>query len=175
MPASLQHDASALAWVVVAAYFAGALAAFVAGRSTRSGRDRRFWFAMTGLLLVLGLNKQLDLQTFVTTFGRSVARSEGWYQYRREVQAAFVALLTLAAIGFVAVLPRWSRGMPRTVRFAAAGSVLLFAFILIRAASFNHIDEWVTTDVAGLRSGWWLELAGIAVIGCSAVVYRSRR
>jgi hypothetical protein len=29
-------------------------------------------------------------------------------------------------------------------------------------------------DVLGLRSGRWLELAGIAVIGCSAVAYRSR-
>jgi hypothetical protein len=33
----------------------------------------------------------------------------------------------------------------------------------------------VTIDVAGLRSGWWLELAGIAVIGTSAAIRGGRR
>lgn len=174
MLASLQHDASAFAWVVVVAYFAGALAAIAAGCSARNRRERSFWFVMTGLLVLLGLNKQLDLQTFVTTFGRSLARNGDWYEYRREVQAAFVALVAFAAIGGVAALVSWSRGTARAVKIAAAGSVLLFAFIVLRAASFHHIDKWVTLDVAGLRSGWWLELAGIAAVGCSAVAYRSR-
>jgi uncharacterized membrane protein (UPF0136 family) len=172
--ASVQHDASAFAWVVVAAYFAGALAAFAAGSSARSRRERRFWFVMAGLLVLLGLNKQFDLQTFVTTFGRSLAQNGHWYEYRRAVQAAFVALVAFAAASGVAALVSWSRGTARAVKIAAAGSVLLFAFIVLRAASFHHIDEWVTMDVLGLRSGRWLELAGIAVIGCSAVAYRSR-
>jgi hypothetical protein len=32
----------------------------------------------------------------------------------------------------------------------------------------------VTRNVAGMRSGWWLELAGVVVIGSSAIAYRSR-
>jgi hypothetical protein len=53
------------------------------------------------------------------------------------------------------------------------GIAILLAFILLRAASFHHIDDWVTVDVRGLRGGWWLELAGIVVITLSALTYRA--
>ena len=61
----------------------------------------------------------------------------------------------------------------RPARTAAGGIALLFIFILLRAASFHHIDDWVTVDVRGLRSGWWLELVGIVVIAISALAHRS--
>ena len=34
------------------------------------------------------------------------------------------------------------------------------------------MDIWVTRNVAGMRSGWWLELAGIVVIGLSLWLLR---
>ena len=52
----------------------------------------------------------------------------------------------------------------------AIHAVLLFVFM--RAASFHHLDEWVTVKIGLMRSGWWLELAGIAVIALSAVAFR---
>ena len=58
------------------------------------------------------------------------------------------------------------------MKAAAVGIGLLMVFIFMRAASFHHIDDWVTINIAGLRSGWWLELAGIAVMGLSALAYR---
>ena len=57
------------------------------------------------------------------------------------------------------------------MKTAAIGLVLLFAFIVMRAASFHHMDKWVTRNVAGMRSGWWLELLGITVTGLSAIAY----
>ena len=60
------------------------------------------------------------------------------------------------------------------VKSAAVGIVLLFTFVVMRAGSFHHLDNWVTINVAGMRSGWWLELAGIAMIGLSALVFRVR-
>ena len=54
------------------------------------------------------------------------------------------------------------------------GLAILLAFIFVRAASFHHIDYWVTVPIAGLRSGWWLELLGIAVISWAAATYRRR-
>ena len=91
------------------------------------------------------------------------------------MQGGFVlALLAIGLIG-LAVLVRWLRGSSRSVNAAAAGIVLLFIFIVLRAASFHHIDHWVTIDIAGLKRGWWLELAGIVVIGISALIYRARR
>jgi hypothetical protein len=68
---------------------------------------------------------------------------------------------------------RWLRGVTVSAKVAAMGLVILLAFIFLRASSFHHIDYWVTIHVAGMRSGWWLELLGIVVIG-SAAAWRSR-
>lgn len=173
MLASLAHDGGAYAWLVVVAYLLGAAFAALAARGAKRKRERLFWYAMAFLLLILGANKQLDLQTLVTTVGRDLAKSEGWYQYRRIAQVVFVGLLAVGAIAFLAAILAWARKAPRSVKVAAAGSVLLSAFIVTRAASFHHIDEWVTVSIDGLRSGWWLELAGIAAIGFSGLAYRA--
>ena len=175
MPGNLIHGPTPGAWLVVAAYFAGAVAAFLAARSAVARRERRLWLAMAILLVLLGLGKQLDLQVPLTGLGRSLARSGGWYESRKAVQAAFVALLALASLGAGAVLLRWTRRSGRFVKIAALGASLLFAFIVARAASIHQVDRWVTREVGGVRIGWWLELAGIAVIGLSAVAYRFRR
>ena len=167
------HDRFALAWVIVAAYFVGAIAAFVASRGGRK-RDRRFWLAICVLLVVLGLNKELDLQTYVTVEGRELAKSFGWYEQRRLVQGVFLLALALAAVITVGALMKGLRRSPPPMKWAAVGIALLLIFILARAATFHHIDEWVTINFGGLRSGWWIELAGIAVIAVSAIAFRSR-
>ncbi len=90
------------------------------------------------------------------------------------MQGGFLLLLGTAGVMAAFLLAGWLRRSSRSARTAAVGIALLFAFVIMRAASFHHIDQWVTIDVAGLRSGWWLELAGIAVIGVSALLYRGR-
>ena len=170
----LAHDLSLLGWLITAAYFAAAFLTLRAARGSGDERDRMFWIGCSALLLLLGLNKQLDLQGYLTTAGRSLARQEGWFEYRRLVQAAFIVTLCIAAATTLAVLAAWLRRSATAVKVAALGIVLLFTFILWRAASFHHMDVWVTRDVAGMRSGWWLELAGVVTIGLSAIVYRSR-
>ena len=162
------HDPTLLAWVITAAYFVAAVLTIVAARSSSNGRDRIFWCACAALLVVLGFNKQLDLQGYITTAGRALAKQEGWFPVRRLVQAAFILALGIVAAGVLASLVVWLRRSARTVKIAALGIVLLFAFVLMRAASFHHMDAWVTRDVAGMRSGWWLELAGIIVMALSA-------
>ena len=80
-------DPSVMGWATVAAYGACALLAFWAAR-VRPADDRRcFWFWVTvGLLMVvLAVNKQLDLQTLFTDIGRQVARHQGWIEQRRTV------------------------------------------------------------------------------------------
>ena len=173
IPVLLINDRSTTAWVIVALYFAAAATALWASRSGRK-RDRRFWLGTAVLLALLGLNKELDFQTYLTDAARRLAHSEGWYDYRRLVQGAFLLLL---AVGFglvIVTLARWLRRSPVPVKVAALGIVLLFAFIVMRAGSFHHIDRWVTVSVAGLRSGWWLEIAGTALIALSAIAYRLR-
>lgn len=171
--AALFNDRTTFAWVIVALYFAAAGAAFWASAAAES-RERYFWLA-TGLLLVLlGLNKELDLQTLLTETARDFTKSAGLYEQRRLMQGAFLLVLSVIGVVTLAVVVRWLRGSSKWVKAAAAGIVLLFTFVVVRAAAFHHIDHWVAIDIAGLRSGWWLELAGIAVIGISALVFGAR-
>jgi hypothetical protein len=171
----LIHDATPFAWVIVAAYFGGAIACSWAARLAAGARDRRFWVATALLLVFLGLNKQLDLQTLLTEAGRWMAHREGWYGARRFVQAAFVVLLAAGGLVCLVALSAWLRRSVALVKVAALGIVLLFAFIVLRAASFHHMDFWVTRTVGGIRSGWLLEFIGILVIAVSALVYGRQR
>lgn len=170
--ALLINDRSTTAWVIVAAYFAGAAAAFWASGAARK-RERRFWIGTALLLTFLGFNKELDLQTFLTDTARKLAHYEGWYDQRRLVQGLFLLLLAAGLIVAIIALARWLRRSPLPVKSAALGIALLFAFVVMRAGSFHHMDRWVTVNIGGLRRSWWLELAGIAVIAASAFAYRN--
>jgi len=167
------HDTASLAWIIVAAYGCGALLALTAGRSVTAKRERTFWHIAAAVLLLLGLNKQLDIQMLLTDAARSFARDGGWYEQRRIVQGVFLLAMALGTAGAAVLLTLWLHGLARMAKVAATGLMLLMGFVLLRAAAFHHIDAWVTVNVAGLRSGWWLELAGIALIGASAAVRRA--
>jgi hypothetical protein len=159
-----------LGWLITVAYFAAAALTLIAARRTNEGRERMFWVGCTALLVLLGFNKQLDLQGYITTGGRSLAQHGGWYEQRRLVQGMFLLALCVAAASATTILALWLRRSAAEIRIAAAGIILLFSFVLWRAASFHHMDVWVTRNVAGMRSGWWLETAGIIIIGLSAVL-----
>ena len=171
--AALFNDRTTFAWVIVVCYFAGA-GASVGAWTRAESRERRFWLATAILLVLLGLNKELDLQNALTQSARAVVRNLGLYEHRRLMQGGFLLLLGTTGVMAAFLLAGWLRRSSRSARTAAVGIALLFAFVIMRAASFHHIDRWVTIDVAGLRSGLWLELAGIAVIGVSALLYRGR-
>jgi hypothetical protein len=170
---AMVHDQGSLAWIVVAAYLLGALLAFAAaGRAT--SRERIFWNMTAIALVFLGINKQLDFQTDLTDVARAAALSEGWYGWRRDAQGLFILIVAVASVALCLLLWLWLRNAATSVKAAAAGLAVLLAFIFIRAASFHHIDYWVTIRIAGLRSGWWLELLGIGTIAFAAGAYRYR-
>ena len=91
-------DPTVMGWVAVAAYLSAAAFAGVAG--TRAAfpissrrRERLFWLSLFLVLSFLAINKQLDLQSFLTALGRCLSRTQGWYDNRRDVQQDFVLAL----------------------------------------------------------------------------------
>lgn len=168
-------DRSIIAWGIVLGYVAAALLAFAAAKRGRKAAERWFWILAAAVLLLLGLNKQLDVQTFIVDLARELARAGGWYEHRRIVQGAFIGGLVAGAAAGALVLATRLRRAPMTIKIAGAGLVLLALFVIIRAASLHPVDLWVTADVAGLRTGWWIEIAGIAVVALGAARYRARR
>src|SRR3954452_14044830 len=93
-------DPTLLGWATVVGYFGAALLAYRALRLHQAAppsKDRRllmgFWAVVLCAMVLLGVNKQLDLQTWLTEIGRDLARSEGWYQRRQVFQVAFIGAI----------------------------------------------------------------------------------
>ena len=164
-------DPTPLGWATVIAYFVAALLAVLAARRPRP--DRRFWSAVALLLIALGINKQLDLQSLLTTVGRNLAHAQHWYDQRRTYQMLFIALFIALCLVIVLLLWRRTRRASEPVRAAMIGVVVLLGFIAVRAASFDHFDTLLMDRIGGWRLNWLLELGGIALIGLPAAVAAS--
>jgi hypothetical protein len=172
-------DPTVVGWVTVAAYFAAAVCCAVASRSLRgsgdSGRRRReraIWGCLSAALFLLGINKQLDLQSAFTELGRILAKSEGWYKDRQVYQGLFILALGLAAFAVVCVLAYLARKLSAWTKLAVTGSVLIIAYVVIRAASFHHFDVFIQSRIFSIKMNWILELGGIAVVLWSALMRR---
>jgi hypothetical protein len=158
---------------VIAYFLAVALCLHAAWRS--AGSNRRIWTAVSVILALLGVNKQLDLQSLLTQIGRDLARDEGWYEFRQRVQATFLVLLALATAGTAVMAIRICRGRGPAVAVGAIGMIFLLAFIFARALSFHAGDRLIRYELAGLRLNWILELGGIALIALGARMAAHRR
>jgi hypothetical protein len=172
-------DPTVVGWVTVAAYFAAAVCCAVASRSLRgigeSGRRRRervIWGSLSAALFLLGINKQLDLQSAFTEIFRIIAKSDGWYQDRKVYQGLFILAFGLAALAVVCVLAYLARKLSSWTKLAVTGSVLIISFVVIRAASFHHFDVFIQSRILSIKMNWILELGGIAIVLWSALMRR---
>ena len=170
-------DPSIMGWVTVAAYFGTSVLALLTALKCRRANVEtgfRFWGLLAIFLLLLGINKQLDLQSFFTEIGRMLARDEGWYRERRSVQFVFVVIIGFA--GVIAVFSVWYmlRNEWRNYLLPLTGFLLLVTFIIIRAASFHHVERLLKSGPAGVRMNWIMELGGILIIAIGGIYSNSR-
>ncbi|TCD01869.1 hypothetical protein EYB45_10570 [Erythrobacteraceae bacterium CFH 75059] len=165
-------------WVTVAAYLGTAALSAGAARQAflrRRPRERLFWLLVTGLLCFLGVNELLDLQTLLTDIGRANARAYGWYGNHRQVQYYFVLILSLIAVAAGMLMLRLTRRTPGSIRLALAGLVFIGLFVLLRAASFHHLDDLLGSGFKSFPLGSFQEVFGIALVALAAALYRRRR
>ncbi len=168
-------DPTFMGWLTVAAYAVAAAVSLMAAlrqpASDREGRrSRRVWMGVAILMAALCVNKQLDLQSLLTDVGRVIAHAQGWYDQRRLVQRWFVAAVSAGGIIALAALAWRLRSVLKGRRLLLFGLGFLLMFIIIRAASFHHVDELLGVQVIGLRVNWILELTGIGLVGLSAAL-----
>lgn len=166
-------DPTFTGWLTVVAYFMAAwLCLRAARRSAASARatnaEALIWTGLTCFLIVLGINKQLDLQSGLTAIGRALAKEQGWYRQRHQVQVLFIKTVAASAALVGAVALWLARRHLRRLGLALSGACMLLAFVVIRAASFHKVDRLIVTDFFGMRINAWLELGGIATVGLGA-------
>jgi len=162
-------DPTFMGWFTVFAYFAtGFLCWRAAKKETLNRNVRLFWLALTTLLILLGFNKQLDLQTAFTFIAKDFAKSTGWYENRRVVQGIFVLCIAVGGIASVAWLSWIFRNDLARMWRVFVGLGFLLSFIVIRAASFHYIDQFLRSGPGTVRMNWILELGAIAAIAWPA-------
>lgn len=169
-------DPDFLGWFTTVAYLAaGGICTWAWRRETAAARSAdgrgyvpRFWLMLAIAMALLGVNKQLDLQSWFTQVGKDIAKSEGWYARRRPVQVAFVAAVGVVGMTGVGLVAWWLRGNFRRYRVAVAGLVYVACFVVIRAASFHHIDHLLHVGLEHVRLNHVLELGGIGLIAWGA-------
>jgi hypothetical protein len=162
-------------WLTVLAYGASACICWSAARRAAMGRAaglKWFWLFFAAGLLLLGVNKQLDLQTWLTLTAKDWFIEEGWYGQRRLVQAIFIGGVAVSGVAGLLGLRRMAGQLTRPVLIALGGGIFLFTFILIRASSFHHVDKMLGLSFGALKINWLLELGSILCIAIGAWRFR---
>jgi hypothetical protein len=162
---------TALGWTNFALYLIAALLSFRTAASVRgqqSSATGRVWLWIGVILAALGLNKQFDLQTLLIELGRQFAGADHLRAYRAELHALFflgfmlaiILLLALVMLRFSAEAVRFARQLP----LAAAGCILVCAYIVIRAVSIDNVDLMLGFDFERIPFLWLLEAGGLLLI-----------
>jgi len=137
-------DPNVAGWAIFATYALAAVAAVMVLRRrpfapAHHRKERVLWGMIALLMTGIALNKQLDLQSLMTTLGRCLAQDQGWYENRRMVQRDFIfGLIALAALTGAGLY--WMlHGVIRQNLLSLLGLTALAGFVLIRGGHLLHI------------------------------------
>lgn len=167
-------DPTVAGWITVVLYFSASIALFRCAAWLPAGRLRLYRRAAATLLLFLGLNKQLDLQTLFLQLAKAHACGHGWYDQRRPLQHLFIAAVACCALLFAIALAKQAAGARRPDRWLAAGLIGLVAFVLVRALSLHGLDRLLGIGVPGMMAvNNLLETGALAM--CLFGVYLMRK
>lgn len=161
-------DGGAVAWIITAAYFLAAILCVRTMLHSRAAEERSLWLLAAVALVLLGVNKQLDLQVMLLDLARDMSLRQGWHEARRTVQWASygLALALVMATGWW--LLRRLKHRRRSLQTAYAGLAVVCLYVFLRMAKFQHV---VFPDTQTPEGPGWLaaiELAGIAITGIAA-------
>lgn len=167
-------DHTFFGWMTVLMYFVACCRTGYQAKMTQANKESGFfWLGLTVLLLVLGLNKQLDLQTYLTDWLRSAAKAHGWYEQRRGYQLLFIVVMGLTIPILLISLRMFLYRSWQRYRMTWIGIVLLLIFVLVRAASFHHVDMVFYQTIGSLRYYQALEMLAILVIMYGTFIHRN--
>jgi hypothetical protein len=173
-------DPTFTGWLTVVCYFAAAYQCYRAYQKARSlgpnaYRLSQAWLVLLAGMCLLGINKQLDLQSLLTVIARQNARDYGWYDDRRTFQVALIGVLGLSGLAGGAWVAWYMRKHLKHFGIAAAGAVFLAVFIMVRASTFHHVDLLLHAEAMGVSFNALLELSGIACIALNARKFARKR
>jgi hypothetical protein len=168
-------DPTIIGWVTVVLYAVAAVLCWRAARECRKlppkmiiRRETTMWRLLSIVLWLLCINKQLDLQSAFTEIGRMIALQNDWYEERQVYQKMFIEGLALVGAFCTCLLLFITWKMSRSIKLAMLGLCVLGVFILTRASSFHHFDQFIGSRLLGVKWNWILEISGIGVVALAA-------
>ena len=158
-------DATVFGWITVVFYLLAVARCIVkANASKKYGGNYQFWLYLAVFLLSLSINKQLDLQSWLTETLKDSAQEHGWYEHRKPLQLAFIMALGFGMLITLVSFRLFLANTWRNYKPTWVGIIFLCTFILIRAASFHHVDLLINHEILGLRLNVLMEVGAILLI-----------
>lgn len=132
-----------------------------------------FWSVLGIVMLLLTINKQLDLQLWFWLTGRNMVKEHGWSEYKKTIQILSMFAVSVMAAGGLAFMIQLTRGVNHRPIFrhrvlALSGTLFIVAFVMIRAISLSSVDQLLGWRLSGLKLNWILENIGILIVSVGA-------
>ncbi|MEZ4592551.1 MAG: hypothetical protein R3D55_15615 [Chloroflexota bacterium] len=170
-------DPSVLGWLTFVFYLVAAAACLVCALQAKrifplenSRAHAVIWLGLAFFLTFLGINKQLDLQSWFTAVVKAIAWEQGWYEFGQRAQIIFLAGFGLVGLAALLALVWLVRHYWRRYFFIFFGLLFIFRFIFVRIATFYGISlPELSQFTGGIRVNSVLELAGSIVIILTAL------
>ena len=163
-------------WTITVAYIIVSILCFWAAAETKmsiqiNSNNHIIWFGISVLLVLLAINKHLNLHKWFTIVGRGIARSQGWYGRRRKIQKVFIMIVALCSYLFLCVLIWWFKENIIHYWLTLAGMIFLVSFTIIRAVSHHRVDYLLNKPkrLRPFNMRFFLELGGILIVALGAI------
>lgn len=128
------------------------------------GGERRMWIIASTILLLLAINKQLDLQHYMNKVGHCVYARSGLIAEKDAARSDFGTLiLALAAIGTAALIWAFRRHLANNLPLIA-GLALIALYLAMQVSRFEHLAGGLLQRLAELRVHRLIEAAGLLTL-----------
>jgi len=162
-------DPGPVGWTITGGYLITVLLLLIASwrlarQATHPKLEASVWYFMAGLCVLLGLNKQLDLQHLARLLAKDLLRATDLYPNHRTIQIVAMALITCGCVACGVAIYRLVDLLSSPLRWVCLAFIPLVGYVAMRSLSFTHFDELLGAWILNMQLYWAMELAGIAIV-----------
>lgn len=128
---------------------------------------QRFYYSQALLLVGLGIDKQVGLLNWLTSYSRLIAMRDGWYYTRRPFQLELIIGFTIAGLLLLGVAGWCFRTILYTHWLPLVSAIGLLMYVAIRAVSLHDVDALLAARVWGMRWDTLGEIGGSLFLFCT--------
>jgi len=160
------NDPTLFAWLIVGFYLLGAVGCWRSQKklSSKSRKEFPSWQLLSCILILLGLNKQLDLHTPLLMLIHRIQSEWVW-----SLEMGLAALVAVTMIIAIISLRHYRVGISSDYMLLSAYGILA-ALLIVQVSRFStyYIGSWLTYHLLNAEGIWHLHL--IELVELSLVV-----